>query len=85
MGNHKHYECNTLFGVLHNEVFKDNIMLHFLLNKPNIVYIIIGDWGEVGRLQEVTPSLYGFIKEQHATNIRKMCRGWPYDCFFCLQ
>jgi hypothetical protein len=30
-------------GVLHNEVFKDNIMLHFLLNKPNVVYIVVGD------------------------------------------
>ncbi len=62
------------FGVLHNEVFKDKIMLHFLLNKPNVVYIVVSDWGQVGRLQEVTPSLYGFAKEQHATNTRKMCR-----------
>jgi hypothetical protein len=29
--------------VLHNEVFKDNIMLHFLSNKANVVYIVIGD------------------------------------------
>jgi hypothetical protein len=33
------------------------------------------DWGEVGRLQEVTPSLYGFTKEQNATNAKKV-RWW---------
>jgi hypothetical protein len=28
---------------LHNDLFKDNIMLHFLANKPNVVYIGIYD------------------------------------------
>jgi serine/threonine protein kinase len=61
-------------GILHNDLFKDNITLHFFLDKPNVVYIVVGDWGEVGCLQKVTPSLYGFAKKQDATNTRKMCR-----------
>jgi hypothetical protein len=32
------------------------------------VYIGVCDWGEIECLQEVTPSLYGFVKEQDATN-----------------
>jgi hypothetical protein len=46
-----------------DDLFKDNIMLHFLSNKQNVVYIDICNWGEVSRLQNVTPSLYGFTKE----------------------
>jgi tRNA A-37 threonylcarbamoyl transferase component Bud32 len=51
------------FGILHDDLSKDNIMLHFLLDKPNFMYIGIYDLGEAERLQEVTPSLYGFAKE----------------------
>jgi hypothetical protein len=29
--------------ILHNDLFKDNITLHFLLNKPNVVYIVVGN------------------------------------------
>jgi len=32
------------------------------------VYIGVCDWGEIECLQEVMPSLYGFVKEQDATN-----------------
>jgi len=49
------------FGILH-DLFKDNIMLHFLSNKLNVVYIGICNWDEV-HLQNMTPSLYGFTKE----------------------
>ncbi len=38
------------FGILHNDLSKDNIMLHFPLNKPHVVYIGICDWGEVKHL-----------------------------------
>jgi hypothetical protein len=31
-------------------------------------YIGVCDWGEARHLQEVTLSLYGFAKEQDATN-----------------
>jgi hypothetical protein len=34
-------------GILHNDSFKDNIMLHFLVDKPD-VYIVVYDWGEIG-------------------------------------
>jgi hypothetical protein len=29
------------------------------------------DWGEAGHLQEVSPSLYGFVKEHDVTNAKK--------------
>jgi hypothetical protein len=29
----------------------------------------VSQWGEVGKLQKVMPSLYGFVKEQDATNV----------------
>ncbi len=61
------------YGIFHNDLSKDNIMLHFLVNKPDVLYIGVCDWGEVGCLQDVTPSLYGFTKEQDATNTKKMC------------
>jgi hypothetical protein len=61
-----HYE------ILHNGLSKDNIMLHFSLDKSNVVYISMCDWGEVGHLQEVMPSLYGSAKEQDATNTKKV-------------
>jgi hypothetical protein len=55
-------------------------MLHFLLNKLNVVYIGVCNWGEVGHLQEVMPSLYGFTKEQDATNTKKI-RWWVTPLF----
>ncbi len=61
--------------ILHNDLSKDNIMLHFLVDKPDVVYISMCDWGETRCLQEVTPSLYGFAKEQNATNGKKKCVG----------
>jgi hypothetical protein len=56
--------------ISHNNLSKDNIMLHFLTNKLDVVYISMCNWGEVGPLQKVTPSLYGFAKEQYATNTK---------------
>ncbi len=41
-------------------------MLHFLANKLDVVYIGVCDRGEAANLQEV--ALYGFAKEQDATN-----------------
>jgi hypothetical protein len=56
------------FGILHNDWSKDNIVLHFLPNKLDVVYIGVCNWGEARHLQEVMPSLYWFAKEQHAIN-----------------
>jgi hypothetical protein len=61
------YHC----GILHNDLSKDNIMLYFLADKLNVVYIGVCDWGEAKCLQEVTTSLYGFAKDQNATNTKK--------------
>jgi hypothetical protein len=60
------------YGILHNDLSKDNIMLQFLLNKLDVVYTSMCDWGEIRRLRKVTPSLYGFAKEQDATNAKKV-------------
>jgi len=40
------------------------------------------DRGEVGCLQKVTPSLYGFAKEQDATNVKKVCWWVALKLFF---
>ncbi len=45
------HHCETL----HNNLSKDYIMLHFSVDKPDVVYIGLCDWGEVGCLQEVMP------------------------------
>ncbi len=58
-------------GILHNDLWKHNILLHFLLNKLDIVYIVVCNWVEVGCMQEVTPSLHFFAKEHNAINARK--------------
>ncbi len=68
-------------GILHNNLSKDNIMLHFLANNLDVVYIGMCDWGEAGGLQKVTPSLYGFAKEQDAINTKK-CRWVAPKLFF---
>ncbi len=57
-------------------------MLHFLAKKPNVMYIGVCDWGEVECWQEVMPSLYGFAKEQYATNAKKMCWWVALELFF---
>jgi hypothetical protein len=62
------YHCR----ILHNDFSKGNFMLHFSANKLDVVYICVWDWGEVGCLQEVMPSLYDFAKEQDATNAKKI-------------
>jgi membrane-anchored protein YejM (alkaline phosphatase superfamily) len=59
-------------GILHNYLSNDNSMIHFPINKPNVVYIGMCNWDEDKRLEEVMPSLYGFAKEQDATNAKKM-------------
>jgi hypothetical protein len=40
------------------------------------------DWGEVGHLQELMPSLYGFTKEQNATNRKKVSWWVALEVFF---
>jgi tRNA A-37 threonylcarbamoyl transferase component Bud32 len=49
-------------GILHDDLLKDNIMLHFLFSNPYVLYIGVCNWGEIRRLQEVIPFLYGFSK-----------------------
>jgi hypothetical protein len=38
-------------GILHNDLSKDDMMLHFPPNKLDIVYIGMCDWGEVRDMQ----------------------------------
>jgi hypothetical protein len=63
-------------------------MLHFLVDKLNVVYIGVYDWGEVECLKNMTPSLYGFAKEQDATNTKKKKKKVLVGCpkkKICLQ
>ncbi len=68
-------------GILHNDLSKDHIMLHFPLDKLNVVYISMCDWGEPRCLQEVMPSLYGFAMEQYAAIIKNCVGGLLQICF----
>jgi hypothetical protein len=70
-------------GILHNDLWKDNILLHFLLNKLDIVYIVVCNWGEVGCMQEVTPSLYFFANTMPLMQ-GKHTSGWPYKFFLFM-
>jgi len=73
--------CEVGMGI-HNPLSKDNIMLHFPPNKLNVMYIGVCNWGEVECLQEVSPLLYGFTKEQDATNTKNMCWWVVIELFF---
>ncbi len=57
-------------------------MLHFPPNKPDVMYIGVFYLGGTKGLQEVMPSLYGFAKEQDATNAKKVCWWVAQELFF---
>jgi hypothetical protein len=66
------------FGILHNDLLNDNIMLHFPTNKTNVIYIGVCDWGEAICMQEVTPSLYMHLLRSRFSSTQKKCvSGWP--------
>ncbi len=60
-----------------------------LLKNLDVVYIGMCDWGEARCLKKVMPSLYGFAKEQDATNTKKKKKKKGASelpqFFFCLQ
>ncbi len=68
----------SIMNVIHHVVrfctmtLKNNIMLHFPFDKPNVVYIGVCNWGEVRCMQKVIPFLYVFAKEEDAINAKKM-------------
>jgi len=72
MGIHKHINVIHHSIILHNDLSKENIMLHFPPNKPDVMYIGVFYLGGTKGLQEVMPSLYGFAKEQDAINAKKV-------------
>jgi hypothetical protein len=53
----------TIPEILQNDLSKDNIMLHFLIDKLDVTYIGMCDWDETICMQEVTLSLYVFTME----------------------
>jgi hypothetical protein len=59
-------------------------MFEFSTNKLDVVYIGMCDWDEVMCLQEVMTSLYGFTKEQDATNAKNCALVGCPRIFFCL-
>ncbi len=69
------------FGISHNNLSKDNIMLHFQTNKLDVVYIHMCDWGDVDCMQEVIPSLYVFVRSRISSTQGKSIGGWPEFVF----
>jgi hypothetical protein len=69
----------NIMNVIHHAVrfctmtLKDNIMLHFPCDKPNVVYIGVCNWGEVRCMQKVIPLTLG-----------KCIDGWPYNYFLFM-
>jgi hypothetical protein len=59
-------------GILHKQLVQEQHYVASFVDKLDVMYISVCNWGEIGCLQEVTPSLYGFAKEQDATNTQKM-------------
>jgi hypothetical protein len=68
MGIHEHHECSKNNGILHNDFQRTSCCIFHL---TNVVYIGVCDWCENKHMQEVTPSLYAFVKEQDAINARE--------------
>jgi tRNA A-37 threonylcarbamoyl transferase component Bud32 len=62
-----HYEIS------HSDLSNNNMMLHFLTNKSNVVYIGLCDLGKTRHMQKVTLCLYVFAKEQNIINKKKVC------------
>ncbi len=72
-------------GILHKQLVQEQHYVASFVDKLDVMYIGVCDWGETGRLQEVTPSLYGFAKEQDATNTKKNALVGCPKKKFCLQ
>ena len=60
------HHCHTL----HNDMLPNNILLHFLPNFPNKVYIDICDWTMAGNFNDLKESLY--IHESEDAKVRMM-------------
>jgi hypothetical protein len=62
--------CN---GILHNDLLKDNIMLHFSFDNLNVVHIGMCDRVKLDVSESWIHlwSLYGLAKEQDAINVKK--------------
>jgi serine/threonine protein kinase len=67
------------FKILHNDLSKDNILLHFPLDKLDVVYIVVYNWGKIGRLQEVTLSYMGLPRSKMPSTQGKCAGGWPHN------
>ncbi len=63
--------------ILHNNLSKDNIMLHFPIDKPNVMYISLCDWGEAGCLQEVTHHCMALQRSKMPPMQKKCVGGLP--------
>jgi hypothetical protein len=62
--NNVHHCCT-----LHNDISPDNILLHFLPNFLDKVYIGICDWAMAGNFNDLKESLYIYESEQAKTMI----------------
>jgi hypothetical protein len=72
----------TILEILQNDLSKDNIILHFLINKLDVMYIGMCDWGETICMQEVTLSLYVFAMEWDFIDVKKIYWWVTLELFF---
>jgi serine/threonine protein kinase len=64
------HHCHTL----HNDMSPDNVLLHFLPNSPNKVYIGICNWAMARNFNDLKESLY--IHESQEARTRMMRNRW---------
>jgi hypothetical protein len=81
MGIYKYYECNTpLWNFVQQLVQGQHYVTFFTRQTKCYVHRCVR-LGEAMCLEEVMASLYGFAKEQDATNTKKCIGGLPHNCF----
>jgi serine/threonine protein kinase len=64
------HHCHSL----HNNISPDNVLLHFLPNSEDKVYIGICDWAMARNFNDLKESLY--IHESQEARTRMMCNRW---------
>jgi hypothetical protein len=69
-------------GILHNDLSKDNIMLHFLPNKPNVVYILCAIGVKLSACKKRHHHCVGLQRSKMPPMQRKCIGGLPRNCFF---
>ena len=70
----EYYEQCPPLHTMHNDMSPDNVLLHFLPNSPDKVYIGICNWAMAGNFNDLKESLY--IHESEEAKVRMMRNRW---------